>query len=540
MRLRPTRWTAAAAVCAAALVTALVAVVLVRARQQPPVGTVASRTVTIPAAGGTRLSARVYAPAGTGRFPLVVMPASWGSAADEYAAVASGFALLGYVVVAYAQRGFGGSTGAIDFAGPATRQDVSTVITWARLHTRERRGPVAAVGVSYGAGVALLAAEHDPRISAVAALSGWTDFAATLAPGDTPSKVDDALLFTGTIANRPLGPDLGRLVSEFAAGQPATVLATVRSMSPVRSPIEHVAALDQGRTAVFLSGTLQDSLAPPADLIRFFRALTGPKRLELAVGDHGADALPGLAGSKTKLWTDVADWVGRYIGDRLSDPAATPPRVQLQDGRTGRWHSYPNWPAVGRMATFALTRPTGSPATGGFAAEDAASSGGPRWRTSLDAGVVTPAEAGPQQLTSGRPYQAPTAALGAISRTAAAVWSGAALPAATLMTGTPRVHVTVRTGAPAGSLFAYLYDVDAAGRGELMSSGAVTVTGARSAARTVDIELGPASWTVPAGDHVALVIDSADARYLGRSVTGSTITLSSPTADPATLTLALK
>lgn len=540
MRLRPTRWTAVAALCAAALVTALVAVVLVRDRQQPPVAAAASRAVTIPAAGGARLSAQVYAPTGAGRFPLVVMPASWGSADGEYAAVATGFALLGYVVVAYAQRGFGGSTGAIDFAGPATREDVSTVITWARLHTRERRGPVAVVGVSYGAGVALLAAEHDPRIAAVAALSGWTDFAATLAPGGTPSEVADALLFTGTIAHRPLGPDLDRLVSEFASQQPAAALAAVRAMSPVRSPIEHVAALNRRRTAVFLSGTLQDSLAPPADLVRFFQALTGPKRLELGVGDHGANALAGLAGAKTKLWADVAGWVGRYVGGAQPD-TPSPPAVQLQDGRSGRWHSYPSWPALGRVTRFALTAPAGTPATGGFGSSgDSAPSGAPPWAASLAADVPTPADAGPQQLTTGAPYRAPTVTLGGIPRTAAAVWSGTALPAATLVTGSPHVQVTVRTAAPAGSLFAYLYDVDAAGRGELMSYGAVTVTGAQAATRPVDIALGPISWTVPAGDHVALVIDSADTRYLGRSVAGSTITLFSPATDPATLSLVMR
>ena len=120
------------------------------------------------------------------------MPASWGQSADEYAAVATGFAALGYLVVAYAQRGFGGSGGVIDFAGTATRDDVSTVIDWARAHASVNHGGVALVGVSYGAGVGLLAAEHDSRIKAVAALSGWTDFARIMAPGGTTPRRSSA------------------------------------------------------------------------------------------------------------------------------------------------------------------------------------------------------------------------------------------------------------------------------------------------------------------------------------------------------------
>ena len=71
---------------------------------------------TIHTTDGTTLSAESYVPGGNGPYPLVVMPASWGSAATEYASLANGFAALGYVVVAYAQRGFGASTGQIDLA----------------------------------------------------------------------------------------------------------------------------------------------------------------------------------------------------------------------------------------------------------------------------------------------------------------------------------------------------------------------------------------------------------------------------------------
>src|SRR4051812_14723579 len=99
-----------------------------------PSGVGSRRQVTIPTEGA-QLAAQVLTPARRqGRAPLVVMPASWGSSADEYHSIAAAFASSGYLVVAYAQRGFASSTGSVDLAGPATQRDVSTVIDWALAH----------------------------------------------------------------------------------------------------------------------------------------------------------------------------------------------------------------------------------------------------------------------------------------------------------------------------------------------------------------------------------------------------------------------
>ena len=100
------------------------------------------------------------------------------------------------------------------------------------------------------------------------------------------------------------------------------------------------------------------------------------------------------------------------------------------------------------------------------------------------------------------------------------------------------MHVDVHTDAGKASLFAYLYDVDPTGAARLVSYGTQTLTSSGlTAGVDADIALGPISWTVAAGHSIALVIDSTDARYLGQSVPGSTITLTSSVTDPATLTV---
>jgi predicted acyl esterase len=457
------------------------------------------------------------------------MPGSWGSPPTEYAAVATGFAALGYQVVVYSQRGFGGSTGAIDFAGAATRNDVSTVIDWARAHTSANDGPVATVGMSYGAGIGLLAAEHDTRIKAVVAISGWADFTQALAPGGTPSEADYQLLFSAALGNWKVSPQLRTLITQLAAKKPADALATMRAMSPTRSAVNGVAALNKNKTAVFLAGAYEDSLVASSTLVDLYDKLTTPKRLVLFPGDHDASLLsvPGSPG--TALWLDAAQWVAQHIND---GKATNQQPVQLKDAVTGVVHSYGSLPAVKPSDILRLGTATGSPATGPLVASD-----GPAWTRTISAAVATGADAGPQQAVTRTSYKFPTTAIANVSRRAGAVWSGATLASNETVAGQPQVHIHVSSTAPKVSLFAYLYDVDTTGRGTLMSYGTRTLTGAVGNARPTDIDLGPIAWTLAAGHHLSLVIDSTDARYLGSSVPGSMITLSSSPADPATLTV---
>ncbi|HDS1190381.1 TPA: X-Pro dipeptidyl-peptidase, partial [Stenotrophomonas maltophilia] len=82
---------------------------------------------TIPSWDGTPLGAFVIEPqdAGSGRYPLLVMPSSWAVPSVEYVGVAQSLARRGYVVISYSSRGFWESGGSIDIAGPATVEDVS-------------------------------------------------------------------------------------------------------------------------------------------------------------------------------------------------------------------------------------------------------------------------------------------------------------------------------------------------------------------------------------------------------------------------------
>ncbi|MDE2593206.1 MAG: hydrolase, partial [Burkholderiales bacterium] len=65
-----------------------------------------------------------------------------------------------------------------------------------------------------------------------------------------------------------------------------------------------------------------------------------------------------------------------------------------------------------------------------------------------------------------------------------------------------------------GQVLAYLYDVDDLGIGTLISHGARSVHTA-TAGQTISYPIGMhmAAYTVPAGHHLSLVLDTQDAHY---------------------------
>jgi pimeloyl-ACP methyl ester carboxylesterase len=79
----------------------------------------------------------------------------------------------GYNVALFDDRGCGRSAGAFVGLGATEPQDITEVVAAARgiFHTDQ----IAVLGISLGAGAAILAAARDPAISAVIADSAWTD-----------------------------------------------------------------------------------------------------------------------------------------------------------------------------------------------------------------------------------------------------------------------------------------------------------------------------------------------------------------------------
>ncbi|MGQ4350442.1 alpha/beta fold hydrolase [Streptomyces sp. SAS_275] len=481
------------------------------------------RFVDIVGDGGTPLKANVVAPAGadgTRAYPLVVLPTSWGLPQVEYLAQAQKLANSGYVVVGYNVRGFWQSGGQIEVAGPPDTADASKVIDWALANTPADPGKIGMAGVSYGAGISLLAAAHDRRVKAVAALSGWADLIDSIYSNRTQHAQAAAVLDgAGRLTGRP-GPELQQVFSDFFSSNLSKEQSLI-DWGRKRSPATYVDQLNKNGAAVFLANAWGDTVFSPNQYARFYEELTGPKRLEFRPGDHATAELTGLFGLPNDVWTDTGRWFDHYLKGEDNGVDREQP-VRLKSRSTGDYEGYPDWKSVG-----ATTRKI---ALGGTTTI----------RTNVDSGAdggVVFLSSILDQLTR----TPPMASIPLLPHTWAAVWQSGKYTSGQQVRGTARVHTTVTATKESGTLVAYLYDVGPLGLGRLVSNAPYTFHG-RTPGKPfgVDLELFSTAYDVPAGHRLALVVDTVDPLYIEHNPSGAQLTFSSPEHDPSYVTVPLR
>src|SRR6266545_2960301 len=426
------------------------------------------RWIGVPAADGVRLAANVVEPTTPGRHPAIVFISSWGLNDAEYLVQADHLARAGYTVLSYTTRGFWGSGGQIDTGGPKDVSDVSAVLDWLTAHTTADPDRIGVSGVSYGSGIALIAAGFDPRIKAVAAMSCWVDLVDALYAGQT-RHVQAVLLLqaVATLTGRP-GPELNQALADYFANR--NVEAT-EAWAWKRSALTYLSEINAHHPAVLIANAYGDSVFGPNPLIDFFAGLTGPKRLELAPGGHAAE---GYAD-----WAHVSTGTARY--------------------------------ALGPVPW------TGTGVLGDEPDRD--------WSQRIWTGLDTTADAGVALLSNGLAGLSgipPINWLPTVSRINGAVWDTGALAGGAHIRGIARLRLSLRSAPPTGTLVGYLYDADALGIGRLITAAPVTWTAPTTSVTTA---FPVASYDVPVGHHLVLVLDTRDPLYLDANGTIAPITV---------------
>ncbi|MFF9602197.1 alpha/beta fold hydrolase [Streptomyces sp. NPDC014684] len=481
------------------------------------------RFVDIAGAGGTVLKANVVTPAdadGSRTYPLVVLPTSWGFPQVEYLAQARRLADSGYVVLGYNVRGFWQSGGEIEVAGPPDTADASRVIDWALANTPADARHIGMAGVSYGAGISLLAAAHDRRIKAVAALSGWADLIGSIYSGRTQHVQAGALLDgVGALTGRE-SPELRQIFDRFYAADLSHEQEMV-DWGRKRSAATYTDRLNRNGAAVLLANAWGDTVFPANQYADFYQKLTVPKRLELRPGDHATAELPGLFGLPNDVWTDTGRWFDHYLKGVDNGIDREQP-VQLKSRSEGGYEGYPDWKSVG-----ATRRKTALPGS-----------------TTIHAGVDSGADGGIVFLSSILDQVArvpPVAAVPLLPRRWAAVWQSERYGTAQRVRGTATLHTTLTPTAESGTMIAYLYDVGPLGFGKLVTNAPLTWHGRTPGEPFgVDLDLFSTAYDVPAGHRLALVVDTVDPLYIEHNPSGAQLTFSSPADDPSYLSVPLR
>ncbi|ALV32527.1 CocE/NonD family hydrolase [Streptomyces sp. CdTB01] len=485
--------------------------------------TSAVRFVDITGDGGTVLKANVTLPAGadgTRRYPLIVLPTSWGFPQVEYLAQAQRLADSGYVVVGYNVRGFWQSGGRVEVAGPEDTADASKVIDWALANTPADASHIGMGGVSYGAGISLLAAAHDKRIKAVASLSGWADLIGSIYSGRTQHVQAAALLDGVSVVTGRQDPEVRQVFDDFYASNLAREQDLI-DWGKKRSAATYVDQLNKNGAAVLMANAWGDTVFPANQYADFYEKLTVPKRLELRPGDHATAELSGLFGLPNDVWTDTERWFDHYLKGTDNGIDREAP-VQLKPRSTGGYEGYPDWKSVGADR------------------QKIALGGTTTIHTNVDSG----ADGGIVFLSSILDQVAqvpPMAAIPLLPRRWAAVWQSEKYATARRVRGTAKLHTTLTPTEESGTLVAYLYDVGPLGLGKLVTTAPYTFHGRTPGEPFgVDLELFSTAYDVPAGHRLALVVDTVDPLYIEHNPSGARLTFSSPADDPSYVSIPVR
>ncbi len=475
-------------------------------------------------ADGDLLEAALWRHTGAGPRPAVVMPAPWTDLGWlAYAVQASRFAVRGYDVLAYSPRGFAASEGHADFAGPLDVTDGRHALD----HLLERAaGPVTRIGflgVSYGAGIAQLVAAHDARVDAVAALSGWGDLGEVLRENCTRRTAAVHTLLTAAPRAR-LGRPAQRALENLLAGRD---VHESLAWAEQRSPFTHLKELGRRQVAVFYAHAWHETLFPAGQLLRTFQELTGPKRVDLSIGDHGGPEAAGLPGLPNRIWADARRWFDHHLagaGNGIDGEGEVLSEVMWS--RT--LEPSPTWPSPTRHIRRLHLTGTG----------DLADRPDPGWAAGVLCGVETPvsvadavARSGYAEL-EGRPRLYPDAA--AMDRTATAVWTAAPAADTTRLRGTPRLRVTYRAANSGSTFVAYLLDLAPDGSARLITHAPFSDLDAPpDSLISADIDLQPTAYDLPPGHRPMLALTPRDPLYADANLPRATLSFTSPEPTPS-------
>ncbi|MEV7123595.1 CocE/NonD family hydrolase [Kitasatospora griseola] len=489
---------------------------------------------------GAVLDGALWQPLGAGPYPVVVMPAPWADLGwIAYAAQATQLAAKGYIVLAYTPRGFGKSTGEVDVAGPLDVRDGSAAIDFLLSNLPDADpSRIGFVGDSYGSGISLLVAAHDHRVAVVGALSTWGSLLEAFYENDTRHVASVAALKSAA-GNARLSE-----LTTWAFDQmqnSASISEEVREWAIERSPLTYADRLNERGVAVFFSHAWHETLFPANQTLELFDKLTGPKRLDLATGDHSSPEMGGLIGLPNRIWGDAHRWLDHHL--KRASNGITDAQVvsEIMWGKPLQpvLESHPDWEsATGALVRLHLTGPSAGTADGALADKPHAG-----WTTVLPTGTDTPATVADAIIKTGyaemlgKPKVYPT---GRISRTDAAVWTGEPLTGTAKVRGIPRLRLTFQPSAANATFVAYLFDTAPDGNASIITHAPYTVRDTAPGEPVVaDIALQATGYDVPAGHRLLLVLDTKDPFYGDANELGGMLILSSPDSDPSFLDLPL-
>ncbi|MFE4452834.1 CocE/NonD family hydrolase [Streptomyces sp. NPDC056796] len=430
----------------------------------------------------------------------------------------------GYAFVMVDLRGFGGSTGCLDWGGPGEQADVKAAIDWAAKQPWST-GAVGLYGKSYDAATGLMGNNLDLRAlkAVVAQEPVWDMYQYIYSNGVPRPNVTGTANAYNSIATLPQLPDddpryLANSRYEEAHPECLTGNAAGYRIADQKDPFwtsRDLAKAAKGTdTPLFVTQGFIENNTKPEEMQEYLDNHKGPERGWVGQWEHvrgGDRTSDGRLSMGREGWYDeTLSFYDQYL--KGIKPAVRYPAYSVEDS-TGAWRAQKTWPVVERSVNISLG--------GGSYVDDGGLS---------SAGTLAPAA--PERLKSSgnwdlenAPSIEPAAPEGpaegkALIQGAGAVTSNFTvrsepLRKAVRVTGTPKISLTAEGR---GNVMLKLYDVAPDGTAVMFDEQVSLLN-----TRKLTVDLKSTDWTLAAGHVLAVRIGSIQTGSWRDTPSGETI-----------------
>ena len=396
----------------------------------------------------------------------------------------------GYTFVMVDLRGYGGSTGCLDWVGPGEQADVVNAVEWAASRSWST-GKVGMYGKSYDGVTGLVGANLEPEgLSAVVSQEPVYDMYRYLY-GDGMRRTNSVLtpaLYSGIdVTPGPLlddpsytvdgvndterpGCKAANLIDQAANDDHFSAYWRKRNMIPAAKGSDVPLFLTQGLTE---NNTVADGTA------QYLQNHSGYERAWLGPWDHvrgnETDEDGRLLMGRAGWFDEVMRFYDRFLTEGRK-PRSRDPKVAVQTN-DGKWRGEAQWPPTDATDYTTALRP-------GSYLDDAD-------------GSVTDADG---------------------------VWTiSPPLTRGVHLSGSGRVNVDVSSTMPRANLVVDVYDLDANGTGPLITrQGHMVRTSGQ-----LSLDLWSADWKIPAGHRIGVRVTDANSDWWVHAPTFSEVTIES-------------
>jgi uncharacterized protein len=413
----------------------------------------------------------------------------------------------GYTVVQVDLRGFGGSSGCLDWGGPGEQADVVAAVEWAASQPWST-GKVGTYGKSYDGVTGLLAEILQPKgLAAVVSQEPVYDmyrylyadgirFLNSLA---TPGLYDAIAATPGSVADEP-GYFIGSINSSQRPGCEALNWSDQQDAnhdSEYWKQRDLISKASNGKTPLFMTQGFLENNTKPDGTWDFFNAVDAPKRAWFGMWDHvrgnDVNSEGRLLMGRKGFFDEVMRFYGKWL--KGEEPTVEDPTLAVQTN-DGTWRAETQWPP-------ADSTPLDIPLTPGEYVDDAdtnASNDGVAVKSTPGIGVWT--------ISPPLPYEAHVA-------------------------GVPRLTVDVETSAPNANLAVAVFDIDEDFRATLIHRQGHLIP----ESGTYDLTLYGNDWSIVPGHRLGVMISTAHAEWwLGAVPTNQTVSVPKATLELPFLT----